>query len=96
MDVKEKRKQYQRDWVAAKRLATSKDVPTKNATCTEMFSGNDSVDKYANLIKPSENGQDMSVEDAELHRAESGVSGDETWVLMKIQLFPPIHCHQKK
>ncbi|RUM32356.1 MAG: hypothetical protein DSY42_01170 [Aquifex sp.] len=52
MDGKKKRKQNKRNWMAAKRLATSIGVPTNNATYTENDSdSNDSVDKCTNLHK---------------------------------------------
>lgn len=81
MEGKKKLKQKKRNWMAAKRLATSIGVPTNNATDTENDSGsNDSVDKCTNLIETSGSGQDVFVEDVAPHSTESGVGGDdETW-----------------
>ncbi|XP_050719438.1 uncharacterized protein LOC127000064 [Eriocheir sinensis] len=84
MDRKEKRKQYQRSWIARKRFAK------KIATCStkdRSSDSNDSVDLCADIIHSSENAKDLSVEDVAPHSTESSEDGDETWCLIEENPF---------
>ncbi len=81
MDRKKKLQQNKRNWVAAKRLATSIGVHTNNATYTESDNdSNDSLDKCPNLSKASGSGQDVFVDLLSHASTRSGEGGDdETW-----------------
>ena len=77
MDRKKKHQLYQRDWIAAKRLAAKLGSPTNNVTYTDSDSdSNDPADKYTNMIETLKPGQDMFMENVLPHSTESGVSGE--------------------
>lgn len=73
MDRKKKHQLYQRDWIAAKRLAAKLGSPTNNVTYTDSDSdSNDPADKYTNMIETLKPGQDMFMENVLPHSTESG------------------------
>ena len=83
METKKKqRKQQKRNWIAAKRLATSLHVPTKNAPYRESDSDNhDSDDKCTSLTENSGNEPDVFVEN--VPGTESDVKNNEIWDMIE-------------